>query len=107
LRREENFVPARLQVGDLVMDTSARQVFKGPRSIDLTPKEYEVLEYLMRHPNIVITRIMFEQHVWSLEFDIGSNLVDVFIRKLRRKIDEEGKDSLIQTVKGAGYRMAA
>jgi DNA-binding response OmpR family regulator len=106
LRREENFVPARLQVGDLVMDTSAKQVFKGQRSIDLTPKEYEVLEYLMRHPNIVITRIMFEQHIWSLEFDIGSNLVDVFIRKLRRKIDEEGKDSLIQTVKGAGYRMA-
>lgn len=105
LRREENFIPVKLQVGDLVMNTSTRQVQRGQRSIELTPKEYEVLQYLMRHPNIVLTRIMFEQHVWSLDLDSGSNLVDVFIRKLRRKIDEEGKDSLIQTVKGAGYRI--
>ncbi len=106
LRREENLMHQKMQIGDLVMDTSSRQVFKGQRRIDLTPKEYQMLEYLMRHPNIVITRIMFEQHVWSLDLDSSSNIVDVFIRKLRRKIDEDGKDSLIQTVKGAGYRMA-
>jgi DNA-binding response OmpR family regulator len=106
LRREENFVSSTLQTGELVMDTSAREVRKGQKRINLTPKEYAMLEYLMRHPNIVITRIMFEQHVWDLDLDSGSNLVDVFIRKLRRKIDEEGKDSLIQTVKGAGYRLA-
>jgi DNA-binding response OmpR family regulator len=105
LRREENILPPKLQAGALMMDTSTREVWKGQKRIDLTPKEYAMLEYLMRHPNIVITRIMFEQHVWSLELDSGSNLVDVFIRKLRRKIDEEGKESLIQTVKGAGYRM--
>jgi DNA-binding response OmpR family regulator len=106
LRREENFVSSTLQTSELVMDTSAREVRKGQKRINLTPKEYAMLEYLMRHPNIVITRIMFEQHVWDLDLDSGSNLVDVFIRKLRRKIDEEGKDSLIQTVKGAGYRLA-
>lgn len=105
LRREENILPPKLQAGALMMDTSTREVWKGQKRIDLTPKEYAMLEYLMRHPNIVITRIMFEQHVWSLELDSGSNLVDVFIRKLRRKIDEEGEESLIQTVKGAGYRM--
>jgi DNA-binding response OmpR family regulator len=105
LRREENFTALKLQVGDLAMDTSTRQVMRNQRRIDLTPKEYAILEYMMRHPNMVITRIMFEQHVWSLELDSSSNLVDVFIRKLRRKIDEEGKESLIQTVKGAGYRM--
>jgi DNA-binding response OmpR family regulator len=104
-RREESFVPARLQVGDLVMETSSRQVFKSQRLIELTPKENEVLEYLMRHPNIVITRTMFEQHVWNLDLDSCSNLIDVFIRKIRRKIDGEGRDSLIQTVKGAGYRL--
>jgi len=87
------------------MDTAARQVFKGERRVDLTPREYSMLEYLMRHPEMVITRVMFEQHVWNLDLDSCSNLVDVFIRKLRRKIDQEGKDSLIQTVKGAGYRM--
>jgi DNA-binding response OmpR family regulator len=105
LRREGNLIPARLQVGDLVMDNSTRQVFKNKRLIDLTPKEYAVLDYLMRHPNMVISRTMFEQHVWDLDLDSCSNLVDVFIRKLRRKIDEEGSDSLIQTVKGAGYRL--
>jgi DNA-binding response OmpR family regulator len=106
LRREENLTLPKLQTGDLIMDTSARQVFKKEIRIDLTSKEYAMLEFLMRHPNIVITRTMFEQHVWNLELDSSSNLVDVFIRKLRLKIDDEGKDSLIQTVKGAGYRMA-
>jgi DNA-binding response OmpR family regulator len=104
-RREDSFIPSRMQVGDLVMETSSRQVFKGQRLIELTPKEYEILEYLMRHPNIVITRTMFEQHVWNLELDSCSNLIDVYIRKIRRKIDVEGRDSLIQTVKGAGYRL--
>jgi DNA-binding response OmpR family regulator len=105
LRRENNLVQAKLEVGGLVMDTSTRQVFKNKRLITLTLKEYELLEYLMRHPNMVITRTMFEQHVWNLDLDSCSNLVDVFIRKLRRKIDDEGSDSLILTVKGAGYRL--
>jgi DNA-binding response OmpR family regulator len=105
LRREENLLPQKLEAGDLVIDTTTRQVWKGRRLIELTGKEYAILEYLMRHPNLVITRTMMEQHIWNLELDSSSNLVDVYIRKLRRKIDSEGKESLIQTVKGAGYRL--
>jgi len=105
LRRESNLISSKLEVGDLVMDTSTRQVWRGQRYIELTGKEYAILEYLMRHPNIVITRTMLEQHVWDLEFDSISNLVDVYIRRLRRKIDEGDEDSLIQTVRGAGYRI--
>jgi len=105
LRRESNLILPVLEVGDLVMDTSTRQVRRGQRNIELNSKEYTILEYLMRHPNTVITRTMLEGHVWDLEFDSTSNLVDVYIRRLRSKIDEGAKDSLIQTVRGAGYRI--
>jgi len=104
LRRDSNLTSPRLQVGDLIMDTSTRQVWRGQKLIELTSKEYAILEYLMRHPNMVATRTMVEQHVWGLELDTSSNLVDVYIRKLRRQIDV-GDDSLIQTVRGAGYRL--
>ena len=107
LRREENLLPQKLQVGDLVMDAGTRQVMRGDRKIELTGKEFAILEFLMRHPNLVITRVMLEQHIWNLELDSTSNLVDVFIRRLRKKIDEGEKKSLIQTVKGAGYRLLA
>jgi DNA-binding response OmpR family regulator len=104
LRRDSNLTSPRLQVGDLIMDTSTRQVWRGQKLIELTSKEYAILEYLMRHPNMVATRTMVEQYVWGLELDTSSNLVDVYIRKLRRQIDV-GDDSLIQTVRGAGYRL--
>jgi heavy metal response regulator len=107
LRRESNLISPKLVVGDLVMDAPTRQVWRGERRIELTNKEYAILEYLMRHPNMVITRTMIEQHVWDLEFDSISNLIDVYIRRLRSKIDEGEKDSLIQTVRGAGYRIKA
>jgi DNA-binding response OmpR family regulator len=107
LRREENLIPQKLRVGDLEMDTLTRQVWRGNRLIDLTAREYAILEYFMRNPNIVITRLMLEQHVWNLSLDSSSNLVEVYIRKLRSKIDPEEKTSLIQTVKGAGYRLVA
>jgi len=107
LRRESNLILPVLEVGDLVMDTSTRQVRRGQRNIDLNSKEYTILEYLMRHPNTVITRTMLEGHVWDIEFDSTSNLVDVYIRRLRSKIDEVDKDSLIQTVRGAGYCIKA
>ncbi len=105
LRREENLVSQKLDLGGIVIDTTTRQVWRGQKGIDLTPKEYAILEYLARHPNMVITRVMLEQHIWNLELDSTSNLVDVFIRKLRRKLDEGEAESLIQTVKGAGYRL--
>jgi heavy metal response regulator len=105
LRREGLSKSPRLQVGDLAMDTLTREVWRGQRNIELTSKEYVILEYFMRHPNIVITRTMLEEHAWDYEFDSMSNLIDVYIRRLRRKIDETGQASLIQTVRGAGYRL--
>jgi heavy metal response regulator len=105
LRREGLSKTPRLKVGGLTMDTLTREVWNEERKIELTSKEYVILEYLMRHPNMVITRTMLEEHAWDYDFDSISNLIDVYIRKLRRKIDEDGKTSLIQTVRGAGYRL--
>jgi len=107
LRRTGSSKSPKLQVGDLVMDTLTREVWRGQRIIELTSKEYTILEYFMRHPNVVITRTMLEEHAWDYEFDSMSNIIDVYIRKIRSKIDERDQDSLIQTVRGAGYRMKA
>ncbi len=107
LRREALSKTPKLQVGDLVLDTLTREIWRGERNIDVTTKEYSILEYFMRHPNIVITRTMLEENVWDYEFDSMSNIIDVYIRRLRCKVDEEGGDSLIQTVRGAGYRLKA
>jgi DNA-binding response OmpR family regulator len=105
LRREGMSKSPELRVGDLTLNTLTRQIWRGQRSIELTTKEYVILEYLMRHPNVVVTRTMIEEHAWDYDFDSLSNLVDVYMRRLRRKIDNEGEDSLIQTVRGAGYRL--
>ncbi len=107
LRREGISKSPELRVGDLVLNTLTRQIWRGKRPIELTTKEYVILEYFMRHPNIVVTRTMIEEHAWDYDFDSLSNLVDVYIRRLRRKIDDVGKGSLIQTVRGAGYRLKA
>ncbi|MGD0354616.1 MAG: response regulator transcription factor [Dehalococcoidia bacterium] len=106
MRRDMIFKTPKMQVGDLVMDTLTREVRKGQRKIELTAKEYSILEYFMRHPNMVVTRTMLEEGAWNYDFDSLSNIVDVYIRRLRSKIDDEGKDSLIQTLRGAGYRLA-
>jgi len=105
LRREGMFKSPELSSGELILNTLTRQVQRGQDIIDLTTKEYAILEYFMRHPNMVITRTMLEEHVWSYDFDSMSNLIDVYIRRLRSKIDGERNDSLIQTVRGAGYRL--
>jgi heavy metal response regulator len=107
LRREGMAKSPELRVGDLTLNTLTRQVWRGQRPIELTTKEYVILEYLMRHPNVVVTRTMIEEHAWDYDFDSLSNLVDVYIRRLRRKIDDEKDDGLIQTVRGAGYRLKA
>lgn len=107
LRREGTSKSPELRVGDLTLDTLTRQVNRGQRPIELTTKEYVILEYLMRHPKVVVTRTMIEEHAWDYDFDSLSNLVDVYIRRLRRKLDTEGENSLIQTVRGAGYRLKA
>jgi len=105
LRREGFSKSPRLQIGDLIMDTLTREVWQGQRKVELTTKEYVILEYFMRHPSMVITRTMLEEHAWDYEFDSMSNVIDVYIRRLRRKVDERGQPSLIQTVRGAGYRL--
>ena len=105
LRRESLSKTPKIQVGDLVLNTLTREAWRGQRKIDLTTKEYSILEYFMSHPNMVITRTMLEENAWDYEYDSMSNIIDVYIRRLRRKIDGEGEDSLIQTVRGAGYRL--
>ncbi|MDH4268777.1 MAG: response regulator transcription factor [Dehalococcoidia bacterium] len=107
LRREGMPKSPELRVADLTLNTLTRQIWRGQRPIELTTKEYVILEYFMRHPNVVVTRTMIEEHAWDYDFDSLSNLVDVYIRRLRRKIDNEGEESLIQTVRGAGYRLKA
>ena len=107
IRREASSKTSDLQVGDLIMNTLTREVWNRQKRVELTTKEYSILEYFMRHPNYVITRAMIEENVWDYECDNISNVVDVYIRRLRRKLDEEGAESLIQTVRGAGYRLRA
>jgi DNA-binding response OmpR family regulator len=105
LRRESLSKTPKIQVGDLLLDTLTREAWRGDRKIELTTKEYAILEYFMSHPNMVITRTMIEENAWDYEYDSMSNIIDVYIRRLRRKIDGDSEDSLIQTVRGAGYRL--
>lgn len=105
-RRERPVLGTRLQVGDLVLDTTTREVSRQDRSMSLTSKEYALLEYLMRHPNQVLTRTMIAEHVWNYDFDNATNVIDVHIRNLRRKIDDPFPSGLIHTVRGAGYRIS-
>jgi DNA-binding response OmpR family regulator len=95
------------QVGELSLDPQSREVWRDGRQVDLTAKEYTILEYFIRRPNAVVTRTMLGENVWDYEFDGISNIIDVYIRRIRRKIDKEGQASLIQTVRGAGYRLRA
>lgn len=95
-----------LQIGDLEMDTAKREVRRDNRFIELSPREYAVLEYLMRHPNQVLTRTQIGEHVWNFDFYNESNVVDVYIGYLRRKIDKGGDQPLIHTIRGVGYRIS-
>lgn len=103
LRRPSRRTPPMLVVGDLQLDPSTHAVHRGGRRISLTQREYALLEYLMRQPDVVHTRTMIAEHVWEFPFDQASNVVDVHIKHLRDKIDDEGRPSLIQAVRGVGY----
>jgi two-component system OmpR family response regulator len=96
----------RLACGDLEMDLLSRKVKRGVRAIDLQPREFRLLDYLLRHRDEVVTRTMLLEGVWDYHFDPGTNVIDVHISRLRRKIDEEGELPLIHTVRGAGYRLS-
>ena len=105
LRRESSVKTGILQVADLQLDPATHSARRGDQPIDLTAKEFSLLEYLMRHPNHLITREMAENHLWSYEKIVASNVVDVYIRRLRRKIDDGHDIKLIETMRGAGYRI--
>jgi DNA-binding response OmpR family regulator len=88
-----------------MIDPVTHSVEREGRSIDLTPREFALLEYLAYHPNQVVTREMIEQHIWNYDFECESNVIDVYIRRLRRKIDDPFTTKLLTTIRGIGYRL--
>jgi two-component system OmpR family response regulator len=107
LRRHQQQQPAqtRLRAADLELDLITRTARRGARELALLPTEYRLLEFLMRYPGQVLTRAMIFESVWGLRFDPGTNLIDVHIARLRRKVDSEDEPPLIRTVRGSGYRL--
>src|SRR5690348_4572534 len=97
----------KLRVGDLEMDLLARNVHRGDREIDLLPREFRLLEFLMRHAGQVVTRTMLLENVWDYHFDPQTNVIDVHVSRLRQKIDKGFDRALLHTVRGAGYRLDA
>jgi two-component system copper resistance phosphate regulon response regulator CusR len=102
LRRGQPEKNGTLRHGDLSLNPSTREVFRGKRKIELTNKEHALLEYLLRNPGRVLTRSMIAEHVWNVDFDTESNVIDVFITYLRNKIDKGEAVRLIRTVRGSG-----
>jgi len=107
LRRRPVAAATLLRVADLELDRVERTVSRGGRRIELTSKEFGLLEYLLRNAGRRITRNMIVEHVWNLSFDTGTNIVDVYINYLRKKVDEGFSPKLIHTVRGVGYELRA
>lgn len=107
LRRSDRPFEPVLRVADLELDRVKRQVRRGSREIELTPKEFALLEYLMLHAGCGVTRALIIRHVWNLSANTLTNVVDVYVNYLRRKIDVQGNEKLIHTVRGTGYRIGA
>lgn len=106
-RRPKTIASPVRTVADLTLDTGSREVHRGGALIDLTPKEYAVLEYLMRHQGRVMSRTLITEYAWDYHFDPGTNIVDVVITRLRKKIDQGHDPKLIHTVRGVGYVVRA
>ena len=102
-RRPRAIVSPRITVADLVVDLAAREVTRGGRTVELTPKEFLVLEYLARHAGRVLSRTLITEYAWGYHFDPGTNIVDVVINHLRKKLDAPQDKKLITTVRGVGY----
>ncbi|OGP53915.1 MAG: DNA-binding response regulator [Deltaproteobacteria bacterium RBG_13_52_11] len=102
-RRKEREPAGELRVADLVLDPVAHKVSRGGEEIELTAKEYALLEYLMRHANRVVTRTMITEHVWDYHFDPMTNVIDVYVNHLRKKVDPNSSRRLIHTIRGVGY----
>jgi two-component system OmpR family response regulator len=106
-RRGEPERPSVLEVDDLRLDPATRRVWRGSTEIQLSSKEFAVLETFMRRPDEVLSRLHLLEHAWDIAYDNRSNVVDVYIRHLRRKIDEPFGRNSLETVRGAGYRLRA
>jgi len=107
LRREPHARSPALQIADLALDPATHVVTRAGRTITVANKEYAILEYLMRNADRVVTRTMLAEHVWGYDFESESNVIDVHIRSLRRKLDDDHPVKMIHTVRGAGYRLSA
>lgn len=107
LRRGAERRLAPLRLADLALDPTTRTVTRGARRLELTTREHALLEYLLRNAGRVVTRPMIAEHVWGLDFDSESNVIDVYVGYLRRKIDGPGERRLLHTVRGAGYVLKA
>jgi heavy metal response regulator len=107
LRRRAETEPTVLQVGDLSLDPARRTVTRGGVKIDLTAREFSLLDYFMRNPGRVLTRTMIAEHVWDYSFDTSTNVIDVYVNYLRKKIDAEREPKLLHTVRGVGYTLQA
>ncbi|MBZ5497993.1 MAG: response regulator transcription factor [Acidobacteriia bacterium] len=107
LRRHSELRPLRFKLADLTLDTASQEVKRGGRMVRLTAKEYALLEYLVLHAGEVVSRERISDHVWDESFDPFSNLIEVYIQRLRKKIDEGAQVKLIHTRRGAGYLLRA
>ena len=105
LRRREGKESDVLSYEDLRLDTGARVAYRGKRRINLTTTEYELLHLLMRHPRQVLAKDEIMEHVWGYDFGGNANIVEVYVRALRKKLQEQGETPLIQTIRGAGYAL--
>jgi heavy metal response regulator len=107
LLRRGQPAPEKLQVADLALDCARRKVIRGAENIELAPKEFGILEYMMRNKGRPLSRTMIVEHVWDMDYDGLTNIVDVYIRHLRSKIDDRFPQKLIHTVRGIGYMIEA
>jgi heavy metal response regulator len=103
LRRRAEGEPTVLHMGDLTLDPARRTVTRGGEKIDLTPREFALLDYFMRNPGRVLTRTMIAEHVWDYSFDTSTNVIDVYVNYLRKKVDAGRELKLLHTMRGVGY----
>jgi len=102
-RNRKTLFPSKLQVADLSLEIDGHRVFRGKTKIELTPKEYALLEFLMRHVGQIVTKTMIAEKIWDYHFDTSTNVIDVHVSHLRNKIDKDFEPKLLHTVKGVGY----
>lgn len=106
-RSQESQVATTLSLADLKMDVLSRKVTRGGRAVNLQPREFKLLEYLLRHANQVVTRTMLLENVWNFHFDPQTNVIDVHVSKLRQKLDAGAERPLLRTIRNAGYMLTA